>query len=240
MFDSVVDMSFGTLGWLFVLFSAGYIAFALFRHVRPETPMLKLVPTGLVLNLPWLKNLRIPWYEVEHVGLLEQILPGGYVSRFPNNPVVVVSQAFYEQRILPRRTFLSGNFWTGVFQAKGNQVQIQLPWPWFSVPMAEVSAAVDARWKAFREQPDAQAPPATAPPLRASAWSPRTMSRWRRAALGVPFAGLLIMLSHFAGAWDTAFLKTAREDFRKERMHAETVRDAARKREFIIDGGQRR
>ena len=237
---SVYDPGFQTMGWIFVIFSLGYIAFAVMKHLRPETPMLKLVPTGLVLNLPWLKDLRIPWYEIEHVGLLEHILPGGIVSRFPNNPVVVVSQEFYEQHILPRRSFLSGDQWTGIFQAKGAQVQILLPWPWFSIPMEQVAAAVDARWKAFREQPDAQAPPTTAPPLRASAWSLAALTRWRKVAFGVPAAGLVLMLVHFAGAWDTAFLKTAREDARKERLRKEAAQDATRKGQFSIDGGQGR
>jgi hypothetical protein len=236
---SVYDTGFQTMGWMFVLFSLGYIAFAIMKQVRPETPMLRLAPAGLVFNLAWLKDLRIPWYEVEHVGLLEHILAGGIVSRFPNNPVVVVSQEFYERHILPRRTFFSGNQWTGIFQPKGPQVQILLPWPWFAVPMTEVSEAVDARWKAFREQPDAQAPATTAPPLRASAWSPAALTRWRKIAFGVPAAGVLLMLSHFGGLWDTAFLKTARDDFGKVRLHKEAVRESTRKGEFTIDGGQR-
>lgn len=232
------DPFFHTMGWIFVIFSLGYIAIAILKQVRPGTPVLKLVPTGLVFNYSWLKDLRIPWYEVEHVGLLEHILPGGIVSRFPNNPVVVVSREFYERHILPRRTFLSGNHWTGLFQPKGTQMQILLPWPWFALPMTEVSAAVDARWKAFREQPDAQAPPATAPPLRASAWSPAALTRWRKVAFGLPAASLLIMLAHFAGGWDIAFLKNAREDFGKQRMHREAVRESNRKGEIIIDYGQ--
>jgi hypothetical protein len=237
---SIYDPGFQTMGWMFVIFSLGYIAIAILKQVRPGAPVLKLVPTGLVFNYPWLKDLRIPWYEVEHVGLLEHILPGGIVSRFPNNPVIAVSQEFYERNILPRRSFLSGNHWTGFFQPKGAQVQILLPWPWFSTPMEEVSAAVDARWKAFREQPDAQAPPTTAPPLRASAWSLAALTRWRKVAFGVPAAGLILMLVHFAGVWDTAFLKTAREDFGKQRADKEAVRDDTRKGKFTIDGGQGR
>jgi hypothetical protein len=223
---------------MFVIFSLGYIAIAILKQVRPGATVLKLVPTGLVFNFSGLKDLRIPWYEVEHVGLLEHILPGGIVSRFPNNPVVAVSQEFYERNILPRRSFLTGNYWTAYFQPKGAQIQILLPWYWLSLPMDEVTNAVDARWKAFREQPDAQAPPTTAPPLRASAWSPGVLTPWRKAAFGVPAACLLIMLAHFAGAWDTAFLKTAREDFHTRRMHLEAVRDSNRKGEIIIDHGQ--
>ena len=163
--------------------------------------MLTLSPAGLVLNIAWLKNLQIPWYEVEHVGLLEHILPGGIVSRHPNNPVIVVSQEFYERQILPRRTFLSGDQWSGIFQPKGAQIQILLPWPWFSLPMKDVAEPVDVRWKAFRELPDAQAPSTTAPPLRASAWSPGALTQWQKILFGVPMAGMLLMLAHFGGLW---------------------------------------
>ena len=232
--------SMRTLGWMFVFFSCGYVAFALLKHFRPETPVLRLSPTGIEFNYSWLRDLRIPWYEVERVGLLEHILAGGIVSRFPNNPIVAVSQEFYERNMLPRRTFLSGQFWSGLFQSHGKQVQILLPWPWFSVSMAEMSEAVDARWKAFREQPDAHAPSTTAPPLRASAWSVATMTPWRRVALGIPLASLILMLVHFAGVWDTPFLRWAREDARKAHAHEQAVRDSASKGQFTIDSGQRR
>jgi hypothetical protein len=241
---SMIDMAFGTLGWIFLFFSLGYIAFALFKHVRPEKPMLSLSPTGLVLNISWLKDLRIPWYEVEHVGLLEHILPGGIVSRHPNDPVVVVSQEFYERHILPRRTFLSGNQWSRIFQPKGAQVQMQLPWPWFSIAMQDVAEPIDARWKAFREQPDAQAPATTAPPLRPSAWSPATLTQWQKIFLCVPTAGVLLMLAHFGGLWDSAFLKSARQDSAMTRQKGEEARrESQRYREQyrpVIEDGEKR
>lgn len=235
--SSALDLSFGTMGWMFVLFSLGFIAFALFRHVRPAQPMVTLSPAGLSFNLPWLKNLLIPWAEVEHVGTLEHIWPSGVVIRHTNNPVIVVSQDFHERHILPRRSFLSGNLWSGMFQSrearkgasqresKAAQMQILLPWPWFSIEMNDMLAPVDARWKAFREPPqDAPPPAAPGPALRYGVWSAKAQTPWRMALFAVPFAGVLALLAHFAGVWDTVFLQSARELSAKTRQKQEDAR----------------
>lgn len=230
---SVLDPSFGTLGWMFVFFSLGYIAFALLKHVRPDRPMVALSPEGLTLHISWLKDLLIPWHEVEHVGQLEHILPGGTVSRHPESLVVVMSQDFYERHILPRRSFLSGKFWSVMFQprgTKGAQMQMMLPYPLFSIPLKDMQEPVEARWKAFREQgADAPARASTEPPLRSSAWSLRTLTRWQQILFAVPMAGVLLMLAHFGGLWDTAFLRTAREDVAQERRRLEQSRNESQR-----------
>ncbi|CAN0432443.1 unnamed protein product, partial [Phaeothamnion confervicola] len=196
-------MPMGTLGWMFLFLTLGFIAFGLFRHFRPARPMVTLSPAGLLFNISWLKNLLIPWYEVEHVGTLEHVWPSGVVLRHVHNPDVVVSQEFYERHILPRRTFLSGNLWTGMFQQKGaQQMQILLPYPWFSIDMNDMLAPVDARWKAFREQPPDAAPPAAVEPaLRYGVWSRQDLTPWRALLFAVPLAGILALLAHFAGLW---------------------------------------
>jgi hypothetical protein len=230
---SLLDPSFGMLGWMFVFFSLGFIAFALGKHLRPAPPMLALSPEGLKLHYSWLKDLLIPWVQVEHVGQLEHVLPGGTVSRHPESLVVVMSQDFYERHILPRRTFLSGSLWSGMFQPRGTQgaqMQMLLPYPWFSIPLKDMQEPVEARWKAFREQEaDAPSQAPTEPPLRLSAWSHKTMTLWRQILFAVPMAGVLLMLTHFGGLWDTAFLRTAREDFAQKTRRLEEQRQESQR-----------
>jgi hypothetical protein len=159
-----------------------------------------------------------------------------------------MSHDFYERHILPRRTFLSGRLWSSMFQPRnshtdapsGGQMQLVLPYTWVSMSLKELQEPVEARWKAFRER-SADAPPQASnePPLRMSVWSPGRLTRWQQISFAVPTAGALLMLAHFGGLWDTAFLRTARQDFGKERAWQDKVRDAKRKGEFIINSGQR-
>ena len=245
---SLLDVSLGTLGWMFVLFSLGYVAFAFWKHLRPERPMVSLSPDGVRLHISWLKGLLIPWHEIERVGHLEHVLPGGTVSRHPGAVVVEISHDFYERHILPRRTFLSGQLWSSMFQPrnpqsdaqKGGQMQMLLPYTWFSISLEEMRQPIEARWNAFRERSaDAPSQASNEPPLRMSAWSLGTLPRWQQLSFAVPMACALLMLSHFGGLWDTAFLRTAREDFGKERAWQDKVKDAQRRGEFIIRSGQR-
>ena len=246
--SSLLDVSLGTLGWMFVLFSLGYVAFALSKHVSPERPMLSLSPEGVRLHISWLKGLLIPWHEIERVGQLEHVLPGGTISRHPGAVVVAMSHDFYERHILPRRTFLSGQLWSNMFQPRnpqsgaqvGEQIQMLLPYTWFSISQEDMQQPVEARWKAFRERPaDAPFQASNEPPLRMSTWSPGTLTRWQQLSLAAPMACALLMLAHFGGLWDTAFLRTAREDFGKERAWQDKVKDAKQKGEYIIRSGQR-
>jgi hypothetical protein len=215
------------------------------KHLRPGRPVMLLSPAGVHMNVSWLKNLVIPWYEVEHVGQLEHHHPGGIVMRHPEALAIAFSRDYYEREILPRRSFLSGSVWSGMFQERGAQMQMLLPYPWFSISMKEMQDPVDARWKAFREL-DAGAPPpaAAGAPVRISAWSPALLTRWRITWLTVPMAGVLLMLAHFAGAWDSAFLKTARADFAKLRAEKEEARRESQRlseqyRRVIEDGEKR-
>lgn len=225
--------SFGPLGWMIVFFSLGFIAYALWKHLHPDRPLMALSPAGLMLDVSWLKGLLIPWHEIERVGQLEHILPGGSISRHPEIAAVTISQDFYEHHILPKRTFMSGKFWSAIFHPrdrredapKGTPMQMLLPYPWFSIPLKDIQEPVEARWKFFREQPADAAPQASdAPPLRMSAWSARTTTPWRKVLLAAPTAGILLMLAHFGGLWDTAFLQTAREDAANRRARLEQSR----------------
>jgi hypothetical protein len=237
--SSIDDPVFRTLGWIFVIFSLGFIGFALKKYLRPNPPLLTLSPAGLHSNISWLKDLTIPWYEVEHVGQLEHHHPGGIVARHPEMLAIAFSQDYYDREILPRRTFLSGRMWTAMFQPRGARMQMLLPYPWFSISMQEMQQPVEARWKAFRELDAGTPPPAAAStPVRITAWSPALLTRWRITWLAVPTAGIMLMLAHFAGAWDSAFLKTAREDFGEKRAWQEKVRDARSRGEFIIKSGR--
>lgn len=103
------------IGWIFVMGGLGWIAFALYRHFKPAPPILTLSPAGISYHVSWLKNLVIPWHEVQTVTALERGGgPGVIPSRFDDTTVVLVSMEFYERHILAGRTFLAGPGWHDV------------------------------------------------------------------------------------------------------------------------------
>lgn len=192
-------------GRALILGAVGWIGFALYRHFRPARPILMLSPAGLSFHVSWLKDLLIPWHEIRGVDGLEITGAHGPPNRFPETTVVLVSKEFYEQHILPKRSFLSGRFWKHTFLPKGASMQMVLPHWWFSIDSKDIREPLEARWKAFRSEPpsDAGAIP-RAPTVEGrqvyGAWS-IDGSVWQTTALLVPLIGIVIILVDSTGIW---------------------------------------
>jgi hypothetical protein len=140
-------------GWMLIYLGCGYIAYALLRHHYPERPIVQLSPPGVSFNRPWLRDLFIPWQEIEAVGHLEVPRPGGPPSTHPNAIVVVVSNNFYVRNIAPKRSFLAPPGSELMFQPKGGAMQVVLTSPELVVAPGDFLAPIEARWKAFRDRP---------------------------------------------------------------------------------------
>lgn len=187
------------IGWIFVMGGLGWIAFALYRHFKPARPILTLSPAGICYHVPWLKNLVIPWHEVQAVAALERGGgPGIIPNRFDDTTVVLVSTDFYERNILPRRTFLAGSGWHEMFIPKGSSMQMVLHFGLFSIPPKDIREPIDLRWKAFRAERTLDSGTAPADRRVYGAWS-IDGSLWQAIKFLVPLVGIVAVLLDSTG-----------------------------------------
>lgn len=162
LLESADGIPVSTIGWVLVLLGLCWIAFALYRRLIPAMPILLLSPGGIAYHTSWLKGLLIPWHEIQGVDSLEHTGASGFPQRHEDVTVVLVSMAFYEQCILPKRSFLSDHTWNLVFRPKGVSMQMVLHYGLFSIDPKHIRAPVEERWQAFRGAP-ASAPSVTGP-----------------------------------------------------------------------------
>jgi hypothetical protein len=138
--------------------------YALYRMIVPGKPMLVLSPAGIRLHIEWVKDIDIPWREVRGVDTIDITgMIRGIKVEFPGVTVVLVSREFYDKHIYIDSLFLRGPGWDTNFIPKGSMVQVALQHEALPATAAELRAAVEARWLAFRG-----ATPAAAPSQQAS------------------------------------------------------------------------
>lgn len=136
-------------GWMLIYLGCGYIVYALFRHHYPERPIVQLSQSGVSFNRPWLRDLFIPWQEIQAVGHLDISRPGGSPATHPNAIVVVVTNDFYVRNIAPKRSFLAPPGSELMFRPKGPTMQVVLTSPELVVAPEDFRAPIEARWRAF-------------------------------------------------------------------------------------------
>lgn len=145
-------------GWMLLYLGAGYVAYAIFRHMRPERPIVMLTPAGVSFHRPWLSNVFIPWAEVQAIGPLEVTGPSGFALTNPNAIAVTVTTDFYARHIAPKRSFLAppGSEW--MFQPKGAMIQMVVTSREVPVKPEDYRGPMEARWLAFRDGPVSASP----------------------------------------------------------------------------------
>jgi hypothetical protein len=145
---------FGPFDWMMVVAAlavgGGCTLYGLSRWRSPR-PMLTLSPAGLRLHMDFVKTVLIPWHAVQGV---DSIDISGRVGRndvfLPGVTVVLVTRAFYDRHIHVRSWFLRGPGWDVNFVPKGDMMQVALQHEALPATAAELRAAVEARWSAFR------------------------------------------------------------------------------------------
>jgi hypothetical protein len=154
---------------LVLVIGSALIGLALWARANPGKPVYTLSPAGIHYRIPWVKEFLIPWHEIQGVDTIDfvttQSLPtyfffdklywGGYrsTSIFRDVTVVLVSKQFYDSQIFVRSYFLRGPGWnTKFFIPKGALVQTALHHTLVSVEPKALREAVEARWRAFRDQ----------------------------------------------------------------------------------------
>ena len=139
----------------------GITVFALWRRFRRGRPVYVLAPEGIVIRVAFVKDIVIPWREIEAVDTIEITFRHwmawrSRVLHYPDVTVVLVSREFYEAHVFINSLFLRGPYWhEGKFIQKGELVQCALHHEVVSAEPRALRAAVEARWQAFRDQPAA-------------------------------------------------------------------------------------
>jgi hypothetical protein len=147
-------------GWLCLIFGTGMLVYMLFRQFKPEKPLLELSPHGMVYRNA--SECLIPWQEILNVSAADLTDRSTVVKQtFRNLTVIWVSRQFHETAILPgmplwRRT---PGFENNFIQ-KGPRVGIIILDGMLWVPSATLRREIEARWRAFTDQPRGRdAPP---------------------------------------------------------------------------------
>ena len=129
-----------------------------FSRWRQPKPMLTLSPAGLCLHMEFVKTVLIPWREIHGVDSIDiSGRVGGRNAYLPDVTVVLVTRAFYDRYIHVTSWLLRGPAWHMNFIPKGEMMQVALHHEIMSATAAELRAAVEARWSAFRDAKPAAA-----------------------------------------------------------------------------------
>jgi hypothetical protein len=143
------------------------IGVALWTRANPGKPLFTLTPAGIHYRIPWVKELIIPWREIQGVDTINIVThrstlawlfvdsvktPYRHTLFYYDVTVVLVSKQFYDSQIFVRSFFLRGPGWKVNFIPKGDLIQTALHHTLVSVEPKALRQAVEARWHAFRDQ----------------------------------------------------------------------------------------
>lgn len=242
-------------GWVVALITGGFALYALIRQANPGKPIIVLSPEGIRYRIPMVKEVMIPWADVRGVDTID------IKARVPRVPwrvtyrdvtVFAVSKRFYDEHLHVDSFFQRGPGWNVHFISKGHVVQIALHKEAFRWPPAELRAALETRWKAFRDGPpktENQSPnlsaassgPTIAPSQVGGAIQrgsrPRTYRRaapwtaWELIKVGVPLCGIIVALFNVLGAWETTAQQARRMAQEKSANEARRAREERKKEE---------
>lgn len=112
--------------------------YGLHRTFNSGKPLLVISPSGIALDIEFVKTIFVPWQEVHRV----QKTSKDTVS-------VAVSKNFYNRAIHVSNLFLRGPGWSEAFADYGDTVEIRLSSKVVPASVDELLAALDTRWNAF-------------------------------------------------------------------------------------------
>ena len=159
----------------------GLVGFTLWRRSNPGKPLFTLSPDGILYRIPLVKEVLIPWHQIQGVDTID--VEAGYwsISWLTQNPtltyepavasnvtVILLPKPFYDQRIFVDSFLLRGPGWKANFIPKGSLVQMALHHELVSVEPRALREAVEARWLAFREKPAATSARTSVPSVGSS------------------------------------------------------------------------
>jgi hypothetical protein len=219
---------------LCIVLGAGLSAFTLWRRWRHGKPVFTLSPDGIRYRIPFIKQVLIPWHEIQGVDTID--IDAGYWSILWSTDslryntfvlrdvtVILLPQRFYQQHLHINSFLLRGPAWKANFIPKGDLVQMALHHEYVSVEPRALREAVEARWRAFREKPaatmartsvpstmnpsaakTAMPHPASASDVIAMGEDPKSMSRWEVTKVIALLIGIAIVSANLAGLWQAS------------------------------------
>lgn len=212
---------------LSLAFGAALTVFALWRRRDAGRPLFSLTPAGVQYRIPGVKEFLIPWSEVKGVDTIniQTDLPWyiwlftplhSYNSIYCRDvTILLVSKKFYDETIFVGSFFMRGPGWTYNFIPKGDDVQVALHHELVSVEAKTLREAVEARWRAFRDDPSVASTRVVA--LGNDEPAP---SRWRTAQIVLLLIGIAVALANIAGLWRLPGQSEAR--FARMKAHEES------------------
>jgi hypothetical protein len=245
-----------------IVVGIGIAALALWRRFNRGKPVYVLSPIGVHYRGSGMKEIVIPWREIKGVDTID-ITWRHWMTRYPHDmtsrgvTVVLVSKPFYDAHI-HRGLFWRGPYWYETkFIPKGNLIQCALHSEIVSVKPRELRGAVEARWRAFRDQ--APAPvrrrssvpsviaawrrkprddatrvdatrPVPAPRIVAAGDKPRPISIWQWVKIALPLIGIVVAGSNLLGLWATEAQTAAYA--KKKEWQEWRARNAAERKEM--------
>ena len=196
--SSLVNPPTSVFGWMLFYLGLGWTAYAYFRRIYPARPIVMLSRAGIMFHRPWLPNLLIPWQDVHGVGPMHLSDTGGAGATNPNVAVVVVRKEFYDLYIAPKRSFFEPPGTEFMFRSKGELMQMALNSTEVAVGADDYRIPIEARWKAFRDQPESSVPIVDGRPGESivyGRWS-RDGSWWQAVKFLAPLAAMLAVVLH--------------------------------------------
>ena len=176
--------------WTFIgivlcwMIGGALVGLTLWRRLNPGKPLFTLSPDGIHYRIPLVKEVLIPWQEIQGVDTID--IEAGYWSilwstRYPipryntwvvrDVTVILLPRPFYDRRIFVDSFLLRGPGWNANFIPKGSLVQMALHHELVSVEPRPLREAVEARWLAFRDRPAAAPARTSVPGVMAAASS---------------------------------------------------------------------
>ena len=137
------------LGLTFVL-GIGITLYALLQRIVPGKPLLVISPEGLRQHIPWVKDVVIPWREVQGVDTVD--ISGSFNGTpvlFRGVTVVLVTRRFYDRHIHVRSWLMRGPGWDTNYIPRGSQVEVALHHEALRASAQQLRTAVETRWRAF-------------------------------------------------------------------------------------------
>lgn len=203
----------------------GLVGFSLWRRMRHGKPLFTLSPAGIRFRIVGVKEFLIPWREIKSVDTID-VEAGIWSMMWSTHTLayrtftidgvtaILVTEQFYKSRIHVDSFLLRGPGWDANFIPKGPMVQVALHHEAVSTDPRELREAVEARWLAFRDQPEpvrssvprvtdkpaADATPAAKP--IAMGEDPRSIPRWEALKIAALLVGIAAASANLAGLWN--------------------------------------
>ncbi len=208
-------------GWLFVVIGGGWAMWEFWRLHNPGKPLLVLSPDGILLHIVGVKEILIAWPDVRgvtNIDVIAQNARSPFSTTFSDVTAFEVTRSFYDKYIHIDNGLLRGPGWDNTFIRNGDVVQVALHQQTLPVKPEVLREEIEARWKAFRDQPQGR------PSAAISRVKPERSRVVRAAWIAVGILALAVPV--FVGA-ERSGLFRAWEDYRREQAFKESDRRTA-------------